>query len=108
MLLNDIPVVQKQRQEEKKLEKSIIRWLEKNLEKGSYLYYKNWGGSGFSRSGRPDIEIAYKGQIFYFELKDPNGQLSTVQKAVIEKYKKTGITIFVVDSLDLFLENFIG
>lgn len=100
--LDEIQIVEKEKQEEKKVEESIKTWLAKNLPKGSYVMYKNWGGGIFGRGGRPDIEIAYKGRVDYWELKDPKGDTSPLQKEVIKKYKKAGIEIYVADSLDLF------
>lgn len=103
MFIDQIKVVEKEGQHEKRVEKAIQRWLKKNLNSGEYVYYKNWGG-GFGRAGRPDIEIVYRGKVNYWELKDPQGRLSTLQVAVIDSYKKAGVDILVADSLEKFIE----
>ena len=99
-----VQIVEKKKQRENDgVKKPIQKWLEENLNKEEYVYYKNWGG-GFNKAGRPDIEIAYRGKIAYWELKDENGVLSTLQKETIRRYACAGITIHVVDSLEDFLE----
>jgi len=104
-MLNDIKVVDKQRQRENAGVKTAIKkWLDKNLEPDSFVYYKNWGGGIYSKSGRPDIEIAHKGLINYWELKDENGILSPLQKEVIKSYALVGIEVYVASSLQEFLE----
>lgn len=103
MLLDKIVVEKKRRRRENAgVKKDIEQWIEKNLPKDTYVYYKNWGG-GFNRAGRPDIEITYKGKVNYWELKDEQGFLSTLQKEVIKSYARAGKTVYVAETLDQFL-----
>lgn len=103
-MLTDIKIEKKKRQRENDGVKTLIKkWLDKNLEPKTFVFYKNWGGGIYGKSGRPDIEIAYKGQINYWELKDENGVLSPLQKEVIKAYELAGITVYVASSLDEFL-----
>lgn len=101
---NYIEVVNKKKQQENKLVlRPIKKWLEKNLPSNEYVFYKNWGG-GFNKAGRPDIEITYKGKVNYWELKDKEGELSTLQKEVIKSYANAGKIVYIVTSLEEFLE----
>ena len=101
-LLDRIQVEEKQRQEEnRKVLLPIKTWLRKNLDKKKYVFYNNWGG-GFNKAGRPDMEVTYKGQTNYWELKDPKGKLSTLQIEAIAAYERAGKTVYVVESLDEF------
>lgn len=103
-MLTDIKIEKKQRQRENAVVKtSIKKWIDNNLEPKSFVYYKNWGGGIYGKSGRPDIEIAYRGLVNYWELKDENGILSPLQKEVIKSYAAAGITVYVADSLEEFL-----
>lgn len=96
-------VEKKKRTENTTLKNGIEKWIENELKDQPYVYYKNWGGGLYNRAGRPDVEIAYKGIVSYWELKDPDGVLSTIQRHVIDKYKQAGIPIFVVDTVDEFI-----
>lgn len=104
MMLNDIKLQEKKRQRENDVVKvSIKKWIDNNLEAGTYVYYKNWGG-GFNKAGRPDMEVTYRGQVNYWELKDENGVLSTLQIEVIRAYAAAGKIVYVADSLAEFLK----
>ena len=102
-MLERIEVVEKKRQRENDgVLKDIKKWIEKNLPKDTYVFYKNWGG-GFNKSGRPDIEITYRGQVNYWELKDEDGTLSTLQIECIAAYKRASKIVYVTNSLIEFL-----
>ena len=76
MKLDEITIEKPKRQRENKdVKDAIKKWLKKNLEPGSYVYYKNWGGGMYAKAGRPDIGITYKGVVNSWELKDENGIL---------------------------------
>ena len=101
---DEIKVTPKKKQVENTIIKNgITRWLKEHLKDSNYVYYKNWGG-GFGRAGRPDIEIVYKGIVSYWELKDPEGYVSTLQKEVISRYEKAGKIIKVAESVEEFIE----
>jgi hypothetical protein len=102
-VLNRIEVVEKKRQRENDgVLKVIKKWIEKTLPKGTYVFYKNWGG-GFNKAGRPDIEITYRGQVNYWELKDEDGMLSTLQIECIAAYKRASKIVYVANSLEEFV-----
>ena len=86
------------------LKKSIINYL-KTYDKDYIEWYKTWG-NGVEKRGRPDLQILYMSQTWYFELKDPKGDLDTVQQAVIKKYKRIGIPVYVVDNIGDFKKLF--
>jgi hypothetical protein len=79
----------------------IVNFLKAGL-KDEVIIFKNWG-SGLGKSGRPDLEIMFKGNTWYIEAKDPKGNLSNIQKDLIQKAKKVGITIYVIDSFEQFI-----
>lgn len=80
------------------LKKSIYNYLDTRVGKDNYVKNKNHGNI-YSQRGRPDLEIIYKGNTYYFELKDPRGVLSTAQEAMIAKYLDAGTPMHVVDTL---------
>lgn len=82
------------------LKKSIIKYL-KTIDEDLIDWHKTWGNA-VEKSGRPDINIRYKGQTYYFELKDPNGDLDTVQKETYKKYKRIGVPVYVIDNIEDF------
>ena len=84
--------------ENSRLKPAIYRYLDKRLGKNNYERNKNHGNR-YSREGRPDLEIIYKGKTYYFELKDPRGELSSAQLGTIARYEKLGITIHVITTL---------
>lgn len=102
MNFNDIQVKQEDKQRENaRVVNKIVSFLESSL-KDKVIIFKNWG-SGLGRSGRPDLEIMYNGKTWYIEAKDPKGKLSNVQKALIERAEKVGITIHVISSFEQFI-----
>lgn len=102
-MIEEINIVKKKRQRENKgVKKDIETWINNNLLEGEYVMYKNWGGGIYGKAGRPDIEIAYRGLVNYWELKDENGILSTLQIEVINAYAKAGIKIHVAMSVEDF------
>ena len=101
MNLDQIEIkTQKKQRENSQVVNKIVSFLKGYKEE--VIIFKNWG-SGLGRSGRPDLEIMFNGNTWYIEAKDPNGKLSNIQKSLIEKAKKVGITIYVISSFDQFL-----
>lgn len=80
----------------------VVRYLNKNF-KGQVEITKNWGG-GFTKSGRPDLEIIYNGNTYYFELKDEKGKTSTIQDSLIKRYDNLKVDVPIVFSLNQFIE----
>jgi len=79
------------------LEQKIQTKILVRLEKEGWLVNKLMH---LSRSGWPDI-IAHKdGRTVYIEVKRPGGRLSEIQKYVIAKLRKEGITVIVTDNVD--------
>lgn len=101
-VLNRIDVFSKKKQSENtRLKPAIRRWLKS--QSTPYEWNKNWG-SGIGKSGRPDLEIIANGRTHYFELKDENGKLSTMQLEVIARYGNLGETVHVIKNLKEFQE----
>jgi len=104
-MLSDIKIEKKKRQREnEEVKNAIKKWLDQNIEPGKFVYYKNWGGGIYSKSGRPDIEITYRGLVNYWELKDEDGILSPLQKEVIKSYARADKEIYIANSLQEFIE----
>jgi len=102
MNINNIQIKKEKKQRENsQVVNKIVSFLESGL-KDKVIIFKNWG-SGLGRSGRPDLEIMYNGKTWYIEAKDPKGKLSNIQKALIEKAEKVGITIYVISSFEQFV-----
>lgn len=80
----------------------IINFLKENTDKDYIEIFKNWG-SGLGKSGRPDLEIVYNGNTWYIEAKDPKGRLSSVQTVRIERFKRAGVPVYVIDSKERFV-----
>ena len=80
----------------------IIKYLKENTDPEYIEIFKNWG-SGFGKSGRPDLEIVYNKKTWYIEGKDPKGNLSTVQTLRIERFKRAGVPVYVIDSVERFI-----
>lgn len=103
MELNQIKVKKETSQKENiRVLRKIVEFLETNVNKDLIQIFKNWG-SGLGKSGRPDLEIAYNSNTWYIECKDPNGKLSTVQTLRIERLKRTGVPVYVIDSKERFI-----
>jgi len=47
-------------------------------------WWRKLHGSPFTHAGDPDIYGGYKGRFFQFEVKEPDGSLSAIQKWTIE------------------------
>lgn len=90
------------RKETKQVVDKITQYMKKHAKENSVVF-KNWGSS-VGKAGRPDLEIAYNGQTWYIEAKDPQGRLSTLQVDKIEKYERAGIHVYVVDNFKFFLQ----
>ena len=102
MNLNSLQLKEDTKQRENsQVVNKIVSFLEDSL-KDKVIIYKNWG-SGLGRSGRPDLEIMCSGKTWYIEAKDPKGKLSNIQKSLIERAEKVGITIYVISSFEQFI-----
>jgi len=100
-LFDEIKLKDKTSRENSNLKPSICKYLDKLKKHGLLLRYdKNWGGT-FGKAGRPDLEVIYKSQTWYFELKD-KAILDTIQTAVIEELKLLNVPVYVIHSLDEF------
>lgn len=92
----------RRQRENKDVVNKIIKFLEKNANKDDIQIYNNWG-SAMGRSGRPDLEIIYNGQTWYFECKDPKGFPSNIQSHNIAKFNKIGVPAYIVDDVNIFI-----
>ena len=73
------------------IEASIVSWAEG----AGWLSRKvQWIG----RRGAPDRVFARRGTVLFFEIKDPDGDLSLVQCKETWRMAQAGIHVFVLDS----------
>jgi hypothetical protein len=61
--------------------------------------YSFYGGTNLP-NGWPDLIVAYKGLIFFLEVKKPGGKMNAAQKKFKEDLEKQGIPYHVVSSPD--------
>jgi len=78
-------------------EKTFQRNIIKRLAKCNTLCYKF---ASPAHAGVPDLICIGPGGVFFIEVKNPNGRgrLSKLQEVTIEKMRKHGATVYVVDS----------
>lgn len=55
--------------------------------------------SGF-KSGWPDVEIVYRGRVYFIELKAPKGTLSAAQRAMLARLNYCGAPAMVARSVE--------
>lgn len=55
-----------------------------------------------ARSGCPDwlVLLPLEGRFFWVELKRPGGKVSVFQKLIIDVMQKSGIPVFIADSIE--------
>lgn len=102
---------------EQDLQKTIYKWfsLQYPLLYGCLFHVPNGGkrsvveASIFKAmgtvSGIPDILFIYKGVLYAFELKADEGKLTDNQKYIHEQFKKQGVDVVIIRSLDSFIQN---
>jgi hypothetical protein len=93
----------KKQKENAAVVRKIIKHFKDNVHENDYEIFKNWGYS-MGKSGRPDLEIVFNKNTWYIEAKDPNGRLSQIQSERIEKFKRIGITVYIIDNIDYFIK----
>ena len=82
---------------------------EKSIEKQMRKYVKSIGGKFYKwvspgEAGVPDrICIMPSGDILFFEVKKPGGELSALQVDMIEELKCSQCNVYVVDNIDSFI-----
>lgn len=79
---------------EKNITKHILTWL--RTQPQCYAV-KTYGD--IKRQGEPDIIGCYMGKAFAFEVKRPGGKLSPLQEAILDKWRKAGAVVGVVNNL---------
>ena len=80
---------------EKKIENDIKKYLK--AVRGLF-FWKEHGGM-YGTSGIPDLIACYKGVFIALEVKSEKGKLTPLQKATLEKIKKSGGYARVVRSV---------
>lgn len=85
---------------ESPLQIKCLRWV-KHL---SEVWCINIVGSGVQASGTPDVLFCINGHFIAVEFKRPDGKgvVSDIQKAKIERIRRAGGRVEVVDSFDEF------
>lgn len=90
------------------LEKRIQNKIQETLKSlGIYVERRQISGVG-AKKGKPDLWVVYKGHHVEVEVKEPGGELSTMQIIQIEKFKSQNVPCIVVESVEEvlnFLEN---
>jgi hypothetical protein len=61
-------------------------------------------GSGYQRSGLPDVYVAINGKSLWVEFKRPGADTTKLQKRTLEKLDKAGIYCGTAESTETFLE----
>lgn len=82
--------------EEKRIENSIKRYVEENL---NCWLLKIQGGANSKTAGVPDIFFGYRGYVIFVEVKTPTGVLSKIQKYQIQDLRKKGNIAIVASDL---------
>jgi hypothetical protein len=104
MELNQIKIRKDTTQKENsKVVRKIVKYFKDNVDQDDYEIFKNWGYS-MGKSGRPDLEVVFNCNTWYIEAKDPNGKLSQIQDERIKKFKHIGITVYIIDHIDTFVQ----
>jgi len=85
---------------EKIVQNAVIAQLRFHL----WFVQRNQAGLGNTK-GRPDLEAYRMGQTLFIECKAPRGRLSEYQVKYIDDLRKHGMTVWVVDNADRFLED---
>lgn len=102
--INDIELKPDKRQKEnEKVVKKIQRFLKQTVKEEYIVVFNNWG-SGFGKSGKPDLTIIFNGRTWWIEAKDPKGTLSTLQNDKIFRFHNTNVPVSVVDHIDKFIK----
>ena len=80
-------------------EQAITRSIRGLLNSLGIFHYKNHGGLG-SVPGLPDITGIHNGKAFWCEIKAPNGRVSDLQQAFINRVNAVGGIGFVARSVE--------
>ena len=81
---------------EDKIQASIIRWLKNNN-----IFYMRREAGGFTyRKGLPDLYAIYKGKHIEIEVKDPKGEVSSMQIKQRQKLEEAGAIYILAKSLE--------
>lgn len=76
---------------ERQIVTKILRYLKKTYP-GAFV----WKINDRFMSGVPDILFAHNGEVVFYEVKTPTGELTKLQKYTITKLMKNGISVKVV------------
>ncbi len=77
------------------LERVIQAYLKRQCILNYIMYRKaRWEGT----NGCPDCMLAYKGTVYYVELKSSRGRLSKLQVREMSELQKHGISVSVINS----------
>jgi len=88
---------------ERQLQKLITDYIKLALP--GYWYRNNIGGLG-QRRGIPDLEVMYRGQPYFIEVKTSRGRLSRYQQSEIAWLRKNDIPVCIARSLNDVVEFF--
>jgi hypothetical protein len=109
------PEPPRRKHEEDDLQKQIVDHLKWRLPADAVFHHSPNGGQRHDRaaarlvglglrSGWPDLEIGYRGKMYFFELKTKTGVVLAHQDQTHEKLRYCGFDVFVARSLDDVLE----
>lgn len=79
-------------------EKTIVAKIKKHLEQQGFWVVK-LHGSPFATAGLPDLLALKAGRAWFFEVKGPDGVVSKLQAAMLERLRSAGCTAGVVRSV---------
>lgn len=75
---------------------AIVRLLKRTPN----LWYVKLHGANFQRAGLPDLIVCYRGRLFGFEVKAPDGEATPKQEHELAKMAAAGAATDVVRSAD--------
>lgn len=88
---------------EKLLQNKILSWL-REFKKSNKIYYEKRYPSGLAyKKGLPDLYVVYKGLHLEFELKSPDGELSSMQEIYQDLFNDIAV-YYVITSLKQFTD----
>ena len=98
---------------ESKLQRDCVKWFRYQYPK--YMIHANANGGYRSAleaaimngegvtAGVPDLTVIIPGEVFYIEMKAPNGKVSPLQRQWIENAGALGVRCYVCRSIDEFI-----
>jgi hypothetical protein len=91
---------------EGKLYDQCIKFLVTLKKLGTRLWWVKMTGSPYLPKGLPDLWIIVEGRLVLVELKRPDGKgiLSPRQSLIKEKIEAAGIKVWIVSSVDEFMQ----